>query len=190
MLSNQCQIHGVARLSEGNVTMGRRSPLGWARLWLKRRLSHQQKRALKKRISALTRLAPVPKSRSRETVAPAAAAAAPKLEAGDRVRVKSLEEIEATLGDWHELKGCAFMPEMRPYCGTVQRVFKPVKRFVDERDYQVKKCRDVYLLDGAICEGTADYGRCDRSCFYFWRSEWLEKCDPALDGAPEQPVRG
>jgi len=25
------------------------------------------------------------------------------------------------------------------------------------------------------CQGTSDYGRCDRSCFYFWREEWLEK---------------
>lgn len=189
MLPNQCQVHGVPRLSEGNVPMERRSPLGWAKLWLKRRLGHQQKRALKKRISALTGWIAARKAGGREAIAPAAAVAAPKLEAGDRVRVKSLEEIESTLGDWHELKGCAFMPEMRPYCGSVQRVFKPVKRFVDERDYQVKKCKDVYLLEGAICQGTADYGRCDRSCFYFWRTEWLEKCGAAPADAAQQPER-
>ena len=173
MIPGQCQIHGVPRLSEGTVPMGRRSPVGWAKLWLKRRLSYQQKRALKQRISTLIGLASNGHSGERKTVTPATAA--PVLEAGERVRVKSLKEIEATLGDWHQLKGCAFMPEMQPYCGTIQRVFKPVKRFVDERDYQVKKTRDVYLLEGAICEGSADYGRCDRSCFYFWRTEWLEK---------------
>jgi len=27
------------------------------------------------------------------------------------------------------------------------------------------------------CQGTPDLGRCDRSCFYFWREEWLEKLD-------------
>jgi hypothetical protein len=54
---------------------------------------------------------------------------------------------------------------------------KPVKRFVDERDYRVKKAKGIILLEGLICEGTPDYGQCDRACFYFWRQEWLEKMD-------------
>jgi hypothetical protein len=67
------------------------------------------------------------------------------------------------------------MPDMWQYCETSQRVFKVVERFVDERDYRLKKGTGIILLEGLICEGTADYGRCDRSCFYFWRVEWLEK---------------
>ena len=34
---------------------------------------------------------------------------------------------------------------------------------------------DIVILDGVICEGTKDFGICDRACFYFWRVEWLEK---------------
>ena len=49
--------------------------------------------------------------------------------------------------------------------------------FLDERDHRLKKCRGVLLLEGALCQGTAKFGRCDRSCFYFWREEWLEKMD-------------
>ncbi len=97
---------------------------------------------------------------------------------GDMVRVRSREEIQATLNHWGQLKGCMFMPaEMSPYCGTVQRVFKPMERFVDERDYHVKKASGIILLEGLHCKGTSDYGRCDRSCFYFWREEWLEKIE-------------
>jgi hypothetical protein len=99
------------------------------------------------------------------------------LKAGDRVRVRSKEEILATLNHWGIRKGCMFMPEMSPYCGTIQRVMKRMERFVDERDYHVKKCNGIILLEGLNCQGTSDYGRCDRTCFYFWREEWLEKID-------------
>jgi hypothetical protein len=91
------------------------------------------------------------------------------------VRVKTREEIQATLDEWNELRGCLFMDAMVPYCGTTQRVFRRVERFVDERDYRVKKAKGVVLLEGLICNGTEQYGRCDRACYYFWRDEWLEK---------------
>lgn len=100
-----------------------------------------------------------------------------KLKAGDWVRVLSREEIEATLNHWGQVKGCAFMPEMGKYCRTIQRVLKPMNRFVDERDLRVKKSSGIILLEGVMCEGTAEFGSCDRSCFVFWREEWLEKID-------------
>lgn len=95
--------------------------------------------------------------------------------AGDRVRVRSLEEIEATLDHLGKTKGCAFLKAMEQYCGTEQRVLKPVERFVDERDLRVKKCKGIVLLEGVMCPGTTTFGRCDRCCFLFWREEWLEK---------------
>lgn len=99
----------------------------------------------------------------------------PALEHGDYVRVRSREEIQATLDRWNQLKGCAFMEEMWHHCGTTQRIYRRVERFMDERDYLVKRCRGIVLLEGVMCEGTKDFGACDRSCFYFWREEWLEK---------------
>jgi hypothetical protein len=81
------------------------------------------------------------------------------------------------LDRWNRLKGCTFLVEMAPYCGTRQRVFKCVSHFLDERDYLVKRCRNLVLLEGVFCNGTVDFGRCDRSCFFFWRAEWLEKVD-------------
>jgi hypothetical protein len=97
--------------------------------------------------------------------------------AGDIVRVHSREEIETTLDPWKELKGCAFLDSMWEYCGTTQRVLQPVERFLDERDYKVKKCRGVVLLEDLLCTGTPVFGRCDRRCHLFWRAEWLEKMD-------------
>ena len=94
---------------------------------------------------------------------------------GDSVRVRSSEEILSTLDPFKELKGCAFLPNMKEYCGTEQRVLKAMRSFLDERDYKVKKVRGVVLLENVICHGTPAFGTCDRCCFFFWREEWLEK---------------
>ncbi len=99
------------------------------------------------------------------------------LKPGDLVRVRSKEEIQSTLNKWNQLRGCAFLEEMWPYCDTTQRVFKRVEKFLDERDYLLKRCKTIVLLEGVICEGSKDFGPCDRSCFYFWNERWLEKID-------------
>lgn len=99
------------------------------------------------------------------------------LEPGDLVRVRLREEIQTTLNRRNKLRGCGFMEEMSPYCGTTQRVLKQVKRFIDERDYKMKRGRGIVFLEGVICEGTKDFGPCDRACFFFWREEWLEKIE-------------
>ncbi len=96
---------------------------------------------------------------------------------GDMVRIRSVNEVRATLDSNNRLKGCKFMPEMEQYCGTIQRVFKPVERYVNEWDYTIRKSKGLVLLENLFCQGVADSGRCDRSCFYFWRVEWLEFVD-------------
>jgi hypothetical protein len=166
-------------------------------LFLKRRMNVQVKRSVKKRLNKLLTL--TPRLTKNDSQAPPVAEQAAHFKKGDLVRVRSREEIEATLNIWKEHKNCGFLPEMWSYCGTVQRVLKPVERFVDERDYTVKKTRGLVLLDGVICEGTAVFGRCDRSCFFFWREEWLEKIEesgithhdstePRADRQPRDPT--
>lgn len=98
-----------------------------------------------------------------------------QLKAGDWVRIRSREEIQKTLNRWNRLKGCAFMEEMWKYCGTTQQVRKPVRVFLDERNYLARRSNNIVILENVICEGTIDFGQCDRSCFFFWREEWLEK---------------
>lgn len=103
--------------------------------------------------------------------------AATVLEAGDRVRVRSREAIQASLDIWGELRGCGFMSDMWQYCDTEQRVLKPVRQFLDERDYRLKKTSGMVVLQNVICQGMEEYGGCDRACHFFWRNEWLEKLD-------------
>jgi hypothetical protein len=161
-----CQIHGLEQMSE---------PLG--RVEIAWQLRNRIKRIITRRWThALNQFWEVT---GRRGVAPnmVVNAAANGLQAGDHVRVKSREEIQATLDRWNRLKGTSFMDEMWPYCGTTQGVLKRVDRFLDERDYRMKKCRGMIFLEGVMCEGTKDYGRCDRSCYFFWREEWLEKID-------------
>lgn len=162
--SPECQIHYLDQMSEKLGSM----EIAW-------QLRHRLKRVLKRRLRYVRNWF----SRSGGAISLAAGtegrAAGQDLVAGQRVRVKSREEIKATLDNWGYLKGCGFMEEMWPYCGTEQRVLKSVWSFLDERDYRVKKVRGIFILEGLHCQGTIDYGRCDRNCFYFWREEWLEK---------------
>jgi hypothetical protein len=172
-----CQIPCLQRVALGlaetpPASLGRR-----VKLLIRRNLSPSRERKFKKRTNDLFNwFARLTNGQARPLVQPTSAAAV-GLQAGDLVRVRSEEEIRATLNHWRQFKGLTFMPEMAPYCGTKQRVHKRMERFVDERDLRVKKCSGIILLEELYCEGTADFGPCDRSCFCFWREEWLEKVD-------------
>jgi hypothetical protein len=164
-----CQIRSLRTIARGTVPLRHLTLAKRGRLVLRRWLPMGLQRRIKKLILRVRRVPP-----------PTPPAASARLEARALVRVRSHEEIVATLDPWQRLKGCAFMPEMEGYCGTVQRVLKPVRRFVDERDLQVKEARGVYLLEGAMCEGTETFGPCDRGCLFFWRGEWLEPVDAEI----------
>jgi hypothetical protein len=163
-LSPECQIHCLDWMSE---------PLG--RVEIVWQLRNRLKRITKRRLRYFRNWLSQAMSEGNVASASAARAAEAALQAGDLVRVRSREQIQATLDRWNRLKGCDIMEEMWQYCGTTQRVLRRVDRFLDERDYRVKRCKGIILLEGVRCEGTVDYGPCDRSCYYFWREEWLEK---------------
>lgn len=157
----KCQIHGLGQMAE---------PLSSGdALWQQK---NRLRRVFKRRCRYLANFfSGIAKSMAED--GQAANLQQPK--AGDVVRVKTRAEIKATLDRWNRCKGCDIMEEMYAYCGTIQRVFKRVEKFVDERDYRFKKCKGIVFLEGVFCEGTVDYGRCDRNCYFFWREEWLEK---------------
>lgn len=173
-----CQVHSVPRMGiPSREPVGDGSLRTRLRLTLKRTLGARAKRRLKTLFDSWMQKLPASK-RTAGADASSQTAAIP-LKAGDLVRVRAREEIEPMLDSWNEMKGCGFMEDMWPYCGTIQRVFKQVERFVDERDYRVHKVQGLVLLQDAICQGTKLYGKCDRSCFFFWREEWLEKIEAA-----------
>ena len=159
----KCQIHCMDSMSE---------PLASSAVALQR--GNRLKRMVKRRLEYLQNWFEEIRER-KETKSQTAPAVQSLLQPGETVRVKTQEEIKETLNRWNQLKGCAFMEEMWPYCGTPQKVFKRVEKFLDERDYLVKRCKGIIILEGVLCEGTRDFGVCDRSCYFFWREEWLEK---------------
>jgi len=183
-----CQIPCLQAVAEGIAEVPQESVVRRIKLMVRRRLSPSRERAFKNHTNnMMNRFYNLVGGNTKPSVSALNIASAP-LQAGDWVKVRSLEEIEATLNHWRQLRGCTFMPEMVEYCGTAQRVLKPMKRFVDERDLRVKKSSGIILLEGVMCQGTAEFGGCDRSCFLFWREEWLEKMDqrPAEPSAHNQ----
>jgi len=98
---------------------------------------------------------------------------------GDRVKVKSKNEIRKTLDEWEKYKGCFFIDEMYEYCGKTFKVLKVIDYFFDEAQQKMCKCRDTVILDGVICSGKQRLYKvsCDRNCFFFWQLTWLEKVE-------------
>jgi hypothetical protein len=176
-----CQIPGYQRLNDGEVEEGSPSPLRLIKRAFARPWNYGVKPKLKRFIRRLYAWNTKFQSRNKIAPLPASPIQQVHLQAGDRVRVRSQEEIEAMLDPFKELKGCAFLEYMKQYCGTNQRVLQPLERFLDERDYKVKKAKGIVLLEGILCYGTPVFGRCDRACHLFWREEWLEKIDIAAD---------
>lgn len=177
MKSNECQFSSLHSIAEGDAILPPQSLIRKLKLFIRRHITTKQDRALhmyaNKLISFFYMFDDGKKWANNQTVS----IQLQSLKAGDLVRVRSKEEIESTLNYLGQLKGCSFMDVMTPYCGTVQHVLKPMERFVDERDLKVKKCSGLILLDGVMCQGTTQFGRCDRSCLMFWRQEWLEKIE-------------
>jgi hypothetical protein len=171
-----CQISCLLLVAEGIAEVPQESLSRRMKLMIRRHLSPGRERDFKNRTNDLINRFYELIGRNTKPSAPPDVSSTP-LQAGDWVRVHSLGDIEATLNQWGQLKGCAFMPEMAQYCGTTQRVLKPMKRFVDERDLRVKRSNGIILLEDVMCQGTAEFGGCDRSCFVFWREEWLKKID-------------
>ena len=184
-----CQISNFEFMSEGSAEVPRASMTRRLKLMIRRHLSPKTERRFKTYTNNLVNWLYQISGRSTRLAAPAAATTAVRLQAGDWVRVRSTIEINATLNHWRQLKGCTFMSEMAQYCDTNQRVAKRLERFVDERDLRVKKVQGVVLLEGVQCQGTADFGRCDRFCYLFWREEWLEKIAPGNNVEDRMEVR-
>ncbi len=100
------------------------------------------------------------------------------LEVGERVRVKSKEEIAKTLDARGMNRGLRFDREMLPFCGQVFKVRQRVTRFIDEpKSVMVVMKTDAILLEGAFCAGDLNPTRwlCPRGIYAFWRECWLER---------------
>ena len=103
------------------------------------------------------------------------------LKPGERVKVKSYEEIQETLDQNCKYQGLSFTVAQRKYCGRTYTVLKRLEKVFDERRWKLSKIRDTVLLDGVVCDGAGGISRewdgCDRYCLLWWKEAWLERVD-------------
>ncbi len=98
-----------------------------------------------------------------------------RLLVGDRVRVKSLQAIRATLDADGCLDGLPFMDEMAAHCGATYRVYRVLAKIYDYgRTRRMRRLDDCVLLVGLRCDGSA-HGGCEASCYLIWKVQWLEE---------------
>jgi hypothetical protein len=104
------------------------------------------------------------------------------LRPGDLVRIKSKQEIEATLDKSNRNRGLSFDGEMSNYCGRTARVRARVNRLIEESTGEMVDIKsDCIILEGVVC--AADYHRfCSRAIYPYWREIWLEK----VSGSPHE----
>jgi hypothetical protein len=100
------------------------------------------------------------------------------LQPGERVRVKSYEEILATLDAENRNRGLFFDAEMVPYCGRSFVVMQRVNKIVNEKTGKMMEFKNpCIILAGAVCEARYSECRlfCPRAIYSYWREIWLER---------------
>jgi hypothetical protein len=100
------------------------------------------------------------------------------LRPGEFVRVKSLDQIKATLDPEGKHKNLLFAPTMADFSGQVLRVRDRVENIVLDGVRQQRTIRDTVLLEGATCDGIC-HRMCPRQSLLFWRECWLERVKAA-----------
>lgn len=95
---------------------------------------------------------------------------------GEVVRVRSKEEILATLGADGTLDHLPFMPEMLKYAGQEFRVHARADKTCDtvHMTGTSRRMERTVHLEGLRCDGSA-HGGCQAGCLLFWREDWLER---------------
>ena len=107
------------------------------------------------------------------------------LRVGDRVAVRSVEEILASLDERGALDALPFMPEMLKFSGQRFTVFKRADKVNDivERS-GLRRMENAVLLEEVRCDGMA-HGACQALCQILWKEAWLKRAP-----ANEQPQSG
>ncbi len=144
--------------------------IGNENTWLNEKLQYSVRKYRYYRRKVLSRLKPNSHALTSST------AAVGEIRPGDLVRVRPVAEIKSSLDKARKTRGCTFQDRMYEYCGKEFRVAEKVDHFFDESKQKFCKCKNIFLLEGAYCNGQTAYLRpCDRNCYYFWQAGWLEK---------------
>jgi len=108
------------------------------------------------------------------------------LQPGERVRVRSFEEIVATLDASSKNRGLGFdTSEMRLHCKKIFTVKARINRIINERTGEMMDFSNPCItLDGVYCTGETTETRlfCPRAITPYWREIWLERVGDAEPG--------
>lgn len=100
---------------------------------------------------------------------------------GELVRVKSHEEILATIDGSGRNRGMSFDPEMVPFTGQTFRVLDRISTIINEKTGKMQTLKnDCIMLDEVVCKACYSTHRrfCPRAIYPYWREIWLERVSP------------
>jgi hypothetical protein len=97
------------------------------------------------------------------------------LQPGERVRVKTKNEIAATLTSRNRNRGLVFDAELIRFCGGIYRVASRVERLIEEKSGRLLSITNpIIILEGVTATG--EYlAFCPQNESIFWREIWLER---------------
>lgn len=97
------------------------------------------------------------------------------LQPGEMVRVKTKQQIEATLNEDRLNRGLGFEEEMSRFCGRAARVKTRVTKCLDEKTGKLLTLKNpCIVLEDVVCGGVYNLN-CPREYVPFWREIWLER---------------
>jgi hypothetical protein len=111
------------------------------------------------------------------------------LREGEWVRIKSYQDILATLTEENKNRGLLFDGEMMPYCGQVYRVHKRVDQIINEQTGKMIRMKNpCIILENVVCKARYSECRmfCPRELYPYWREIWLERVSAPDEGRNEK----
>lgn len=110
------------------------------------------------------------------------------LQPGERVRIKSREQILHTLSERGRNRGMGISNEMTRSCGREAEVRIRVDRIIEERSGKMRELKNTVMLhkldgDPTTCEEclcAEEMGDCPRGELMYWREIWLERVSDAV----------
>jgi len=97
---------------------------------------------------------------------------------GELVKIRSYEEILATIDEDGFNRGMSFDAEMVPFCGGTYRVLDRVNQIINEKTGKMQHMKnDCIILENVVCRACYSKHRrfCPRSIYPYWREIWLER---------------
>jgi hypothetical protein len=140
------------------------------------------------KVNVLRGALPYPRRLGAITVGESTPTCVLNLQPGELVRVKSYDEILATLNTEGKNRGLSFDAEQVPFCGRIFRVRSRVSRFIDERTGKLTSLKqEAVMLDNVWCQARYSNSRmlCPRSIYSWWREGWLERVSEGSHNAVE-----